>query len=379
MLETTDEAEQALMDRSIAFLENANAPAITEELDHCHLIIQGEKLANNLSNSLGNLFSMGMSNGTPMLSTNYLGKALIRLGTTEFFGLEYRYPGHRFNPACEALLKQERAHLINNIASKHQRMEEEELSKAIDTLNDYVTSVRNVLHSDDYKKYRDKVNRSCNKNLQWFRAYIRSVVSSPGCSVLIGIRLDLSYKKNLGLDTPKFGLTYNEVQEHRKSMTKHIKKYLGKAYAGYACKLEYGLIKGYHFHWFILAKKSMVRRDILIGKALGEYWDAVVTNGRGIHFNCNVQKDSYRDRCIGELRHDDPSFWKGVQQLTAYMTKPDYHLCKITPPKCRNFWRGKTPKPRTTKTGRKRMIKKEPFSSPLGVEDQNQDHPWPNV
>lgn len=379
MIKSSDAAEQALLDRSIAFHEDANTLLITDEIDHCSLIIRAEKISFKLLNSLNTLFSLGASNGKPTLCTTPLGEALIQLSTSDFFDLKEKYPNHRFNPACEILMDHKHAELIYHIGRNHRWMSQEELQKAIDILNDYVTSVRKTLLSHEYKYRRDKLIRSCNKNRQGLRSYIRSIVSSPGCSVLIGIRIDLSYRKNLGLEPPRGELTYNEVKTHRKSMLKHVKKYLGKAFAGYACKLEYGLIKGYHFHWFILAKKSMLRRDILIAKAFGEQWDKVVTNGRGIHFNCNIQKNSYRDRCIGELRHDDPSFWKGIEQLTTYMTKPDYHLCKITPIGCHNFWRGKTPKPRTTKVGRKRRVRKESDSSTLGVVFQNQNLYWPSL
>lgn len=357
------ETEKALLDRSLIFGDgNPKFLGITHELDHCRLIVSAERLCKQIAQTTVNLFEVDTSKARHKVKCHRLGRRLLTLARGEFFDLQNLYPEHHFNPACEALLSVKQGENLWHLAGALDHLNNPELGPAVDILNTFVDDLRAKINSKEFKRERASIQRRCNKNLQGLHSYLKAVFAAPGCSALIGIRIDLGYKAGHVLDACANALPYEEVQAHRKAMTKYIKKYLGDAYAGYVCKLEYGLLKKYHFHWFILIKKSHLRRDILIAKALGEHWQAVITEGMGVYFNCNMQKDSYRDRCIGELQHDDPNIWKGLDQLATYLTKPEYHLRKAGPAEDRTLWRGKVPKTRTTRAGRKRRSVCQPVS-----------------
>lgn len=351
----TEEETKALLDRSLIYM---GAPigkiGITSEFDHCGLIVRAQKLCCKISKASGDLFDLDVSKNHHKLKYTTLGWNLLNLARTDFFDLKNLYPCHHFNPACEAMLNTPQDWPLEHIAHGIDHFNNAEMRQAVAALNKFVDALRKTINSKEFKDQRAAIQRRYNKNLQGLRAYFKAVFAAPGCSALIGIRIDLGYKSQYLREACGASVSYEGVQAHRKAMAEHIKTYLGHACAGYVCKLEYGLLKEYHFHWLILVKKSHLRRDIIIAKALGEHWQNVITEGIGVYHNCNMQKNSYRDCCIGELQHDDPSVWKGLDQVATYVTKPDYHLRKAGAPGDRTLWRGKTPKPRKTTVGRKR-------------------------
>ncbi|MEK6669989.1 MAG: hypothetical protein AABZ19_14295 [Pseudomonadota bacterium] len=319
-------------------------------------IRRGEGFCRLLFNTTGEAFYTSQSNSRFVIKKTKVGRDLLAIYNSAFLTLREEFPDHRFTPESDLLLDAYTKinYDLNALGLDFASLEEAEKFAAEG--NKLVESIRDALTSIDFIKSREAVRRACCKNMASMRRYVSAVVEAPGGSNLMALRLDLSYRKNAYFGPVPEVVPYDEVRRHRVEMLAHIKRYLGKAYAGYICKLEYGLTKGFHFHWLILAKRAYVRRDVLIGKALGQHWDRVVTSGTGMHLNCNLNRKSYRDACIGEVHIDDPSFWVGMKRLTAYLAKPDYHLKKIIPNGDRSLWRGEMPKERKSKAGRKRLV-----------------------
>lgn len=322
-------------------------------------IRRGEVFCRLLSRTDGEAFYASELNSQFFIKKTRIGSDLLAIYNSAFPLLRKEFPDHRFTPESDLLLDafdhfHDLKYDLNLVGMEFVSLEEAEFYA--DECNKLVKSMRDKLASDKFIKSRDAVRRACCKNMASMRRYVSAVVEAPGGSNLMALRLDLSYRKNAIYGPVPEEVLYPEVRKHRVEMLAHIKKYLGKAYAGYICKLEYGLTKGFHFHWLILAKRAYVRRDVLIGKALGQHWDRVITSGAGMHLNCNLNRKSYRDACIGEVHIDDPSFWVGMKKLTAYLSKPDYHLKKIIPIGDRSLWRGEMPKERKSKAGRKRLV-----------------------
>ena len=89
------------------------------------------------------------------------------------------------------------------------------------------------------------------------------------------------------------------------------------------------------------------------GKLLGEYWDNNITKGRGVHYNCNARKSSYKFCCAGMVSYADKRAWEGLQKMAVYLTKSDY-LFKLKVPKGRCFGKGGMPKMAPVPRGRPR-------------------------
>lgn len=329
---------------------------IPSQFKYAHYISQGSRFCQLLSTTQGRAFFVVQSKLMFVIKATSVGRGLVLIVRSPFTLLREELPDHRFSPDNEILLDSLAAFGCELDVLEQKFLTREEAERLASILNDIIEEIRQKLRSPDFIKAKDALRRACQKNMRSMQRYVWSVVDAPGGSNLMALRLDLSYRKDLDNGLPAKDVPYSAVRGHRVAMLKHIKKYLGRAYAGYICKLEYGFTKGFHFHWFILAKRAYVRRDVLIGKALGQHWDRVITSGAGMHLNCNLNKKSYRDACIGEVHIDDPSFSVGLNKLTAYLSKTDFYLKKNMPAGDRCLWRGEMPKERKSKVGRSRKV-----------------------
>jgi hypothetical protein len=329
---------------------------IPRQFENFGCVTLGGRFCKVLSKSLERGFNVIQLKAVFSIKATNVGRELISIMNSPFFLLREELPDHRFSPENELLLDAFAEFECDLDVLGCEFESPEEAEQVARKFNDLVDGIREKLSSTEFVKARDALRRACQKNMNSMWRYVCAVVNAPGGSNLMSLRLDLSYRKALAGGSVGGEVPYQEVRKHRLAMLKHIKKYLGKAYAGYICKLEYGFTKGFHFHWFILVKRAYVFRDVRIGKALGQHWDLVITAGAGMHLNCNLNKKSYRDACIGEVRIDDPSFWTGLKKLTAYLSKTDFYLKKIMPSGDRCLWRGEMPKERMNKAGRPRQI-----------------------
>lgn len=108
-----------------------------------------------------------------------------------------------------------------------------------------------------------------------------------------------------------------------------LKKYVSARYAGafvgYAVKFEYGEKRGVHMHTLLLLNASMVRQDVTIAKAIGEYWKISVTAGEGTYSNCNAPEHLRRMRypAVGSFHQFDERTLRGLKHIASYLTEQD--------------------------------------------------------
>jgi len=133
------------------------------------------------------------------------------------------------------------------------------------------------------------------------------------------LRLDLSYKKSCAS-----GL---EIKDAKKDLqhflsNRRTKPSLFKHCVGHVWKLETTPVKGPHFHCALLYDGSQVIKDAHLASKIGTYWNEQITDGRGIHFNCNAKKTSY-DKCgIGMISHTDEEMRNNlITEVLPYLAK----------------------------------------------------------
>jgi hypothetical protein len=217
-------------------------------------------------------------------------------------------------------------------------------------LNLFVETLRRKAEDPDFKRAMERVRRNCDKNCTELKSYIRAIYRCRGTRHLV-VRIDLSYERvgarNAYLHT---SVTLKEVKQHIAKFRRYVNDKF-KA-TGFVAKLEYGFLKGYHFHVLVFLNGHRHQQDVLIGKQMGEHWSASITEGRGLSFNCNAVAARYRKLGIGMINYDDGDKRTNLmEKVVPYLTKTDFWL--RFQPGGKTFFKGLMPRP-PLKTGRPR-------------------------
>ncbi len=288
------------------------------------------------------------------IHATHAGKALHRCMAQPDDILKY-FPNHSFHPRVHAYtLAVAQQHFDQLPPSPLHTYLNEAADHLVARLNACAAQIRMETRTPEFKAAIRSTQRSCNKNFKGVMKYLYGMFQKHGR--LLGIRVDFGYKKTINFDPACTSITYEEAKRHREALVEEIRRRFKGVLAGYVWKFEYGLLKGYHSHFLIFLDNSKVREDVTIVKMLGEHWNNDITEGRGVYFNCNAQKSSYRFCSLGTLRHDDPQIWDGLERIAAYLTKPDYYVKLNMPGKDRALGKGGPPKLYAKKRGRPRRV-----------------------
>ena len=118
---------------------------------------------------------------------------------------------------------------------------------------------------------------------------------------------------------------------------------------GYVVKYENAPDKGPHAHALFLYDGQHVQKDAYIGDQIGKYWSENITVGRGVHHNCNRDKDKYKDCGIGMINHADSHKRENLlNHVVPYMLKADQSIDDLRENgRERAITKGITPKPKS--------------------------------
>ena len=134
-----------------------------------------------------------------------------------------------------------------------------------------------------------------------------------------------------------------------------------KHLVGYVWKLEYGDMKGHHYHLLLFFKGSEVNGDFKKGREIGEYWRDVITKGRGYYFNCNGKKNDYAHLGIGMIHADKEEDahlrFNLIHYVLPYLIKSDQYLKVKLKMNDRSIGKGVMPKKKSN-AGRPRKALK---------------------
>jgi hypothetical protein len=239
-------------------------------------------------------------------------------------------------------------------------------------LNGFVTEIRDVINGSAFKKEIASHVRSVNKNYRELCKYINCLFYKH--SRLLVVRVDLTYLNrfckpqhewvldqqivgweddanadpNFIRDHKKLYATYPEIKQHRERLLKDMNSKMFKdSLVGHAWKLEFGLNKGFHYHFLFVFDGSKLREDVTIGAIIGEHWVNNITDGRGLYWNCNANKYSYRQCGIGTVNAGDIEARKALESVAHYLCKVDYYIKTVAPDNGRTFGKGNMPEPET--------------------------------
>ncbi|HEC1728211.1 TPA: inovirus-type Gp2 protein [Campylobacter lari] len=157
------------------------------------------------------------------------------------------------------------------------------------------------------------------------------------------VRLDLYYRQEnrdkISLESFNKDINHLNFNKRSNSIFKNIK--------GYIVKIEQG-DNGYnHLHahamFFINGQKSKERSSIKIASDIGDYWKNVITKGKGIYHNCNLNQ--YKENALGRINYnDDKKIELLKQNVASYLCKGEQSITAPDGSNIRAIRRGIIPK-----------------------------------
>lgn len=276
-------------------------------------------------------------------------KQLIHFLKIDWPDFESVLPGHVFNPYVASLIATTREFPdLENQAKIFPHLFPNEWPQFVEALHRYVDKLRERVQSAAFKDDLHTIARRCRKNYRESIKYVRSIFRHRGTRHL-AIRLDLAYNM---VDSHCVSVpTTISAADARKHMAAFV-RYLRRKYpvTGYVWSLEYGLFRGYHFHFLIFLNGHLHQQDSIAWQ-LGKIWEGRITDGMGIFFNCNAT--TYWKRGVGMIRAED-TVKRDILEMNVlpYLTKADF-LSSIKGG--RWFDKGDMPTSSQTTSGRPRL------------------------
>ncbi len=189
-------------------------------------------------------------------------------------------------------------------------------------------TVRDSLEDKDFSDELANLERNERATSKSLLQYILDLKAAY--SKLMIIRLDL----------------YTEDGERASLSWERLKKYVAdrymSSYVGYAVKFEYGEKRGVHMHTLLFFNGAVVRKDVAMAKAIGEYWNASVTKGKGSYSNCNAPEHlkNMRYPAVGTFHQFDELAHKGLRKIANYLTEQDLAVRFAVPGLSRTLRKG---------------------------------------
>lgn len=225
--------------------------------------------------------------------------------------------------------------------------------------NQLISNIRARCHSREFTERVIHRRREQQRKFKNYSGYVKALFKR--WSRLLVVRIDLSYlvQRDEQSNRTHQIVSLEQVKDDLFRLLRNKRhNAMFDALVGYIWKLEYGDLKGYHYHLILFFKGSEVRSDYHKGKEIGEYWRDVITEGRGLYFNCNGKKDDYAYLGIGMINSDSvddaPLRFNLIDRVVRYLTKSDQYLKVKLKATDRSIGKGVMPK-RISHAGRPRQ------------------------
>lgn len=214
-------------------------------------------------------------------------------------------------------------------------------------LNELYLRLTHAISTDcDYKKaIQLRKDKSLNQNKRAKRL-IQKLLNK--FSKLLVIRIDFAIHR-------EFKIALELLKTYLRMFIKklHAPNNTVPPIVGFIWKLEYGIQKGYHYHFIFFMDGNTYKQDTFFAQQLGELWQSI-TLEKGTYYSCNHNKASYKKLAIGMLVHDDQEKIDALHGVVDYITKADQFIIEKTLTNQRTFGYS-TRKYEKSKAGRPRM------------------------
>ena len=224
----------------------------------------------------------------------------------------------------------------------------------------------NVFHDPTFISKLDSARRNQQKTRGSLFRYAKDLKAIY--PKLMVIRVDFGYKQSVS----KTSYPLQSIEENWEQLLWYVKIKFSDSFAGYAVKFEYGEAKGLHAHSVFFLDGNVVRTDARIARIFGEYWESEVTEGLGVHFNCNTSdhKATLKVCGLGTFTGREPAFWDGMRIIADYLSKPDVMVRLMLPERTKIFRRGSLNEKQKIKLEAVRKKQATQINAPMANQEQ---------
>lgn len=331
---------------------------LTEEDDLLEKLKKIEPVVKDVLQSNSDLFaSVNNKRGHVTIKPTLLGRRLLAALENSAAEVYCYFPLCALNPYIELLFKHAGECDSILLLSATVKLSSAEVKKEVSLLNGLVKALRAAGASKEFKLLVGKFVKAERKRAKSLGRYIDALFQKH--SRMVVLRADLYYQSGLFNERANLKHDLRRVNSDWETFRKDLHKGLPiKGMLGFACKLEYGLRKGFHFHLLVFYSGADYREDVVLARLIGEHWVQKITGGRGWFFNCNKKKSNngYIRPGIGVIDWSNEWLLSNLKnEVAPYLIKTDYWL-RLSPDCNRSFFRGNMPKLDSVKRGRPRRV-----------------------
>ena len=127
-------------------------------------------------------------------------------------------------------------------------------------------------------------------------------------------------------------------------------------------KLECGDHGSEHFHVMLFFTNDRLGNDCHRAEQIGQYWEELITKGRGCYFNCNRPEHKLQQKrlSLGRIEYYDHEKRYNLLYQLAYFCKDEQRIQIKPKQKSRTFGRDEMPQINEKPNGRPRSVVVQP-------------------
>jgi hypothetical protein len=222
----------------------------------------------------------------------------------------------------------------------------------VSRLNACVEAMRQEARSTAFRRHLDKHLKLVRNNTRSALELVDALFAMY--SQLVVVRIDLCYERHPCKDWLALPVMDGNAFGDRTRLIRYLTRKCPCRPVAYVWKTEWAEHTGWHTHMLLFFDGNQHQQDITIARMIGKHWNEEITRGKGRHHISNF--DQHQSRGVGKVRYDDAAkLWALCTIVVPYLTKADYYIRLLVPPKTHTFGRSGKPKIPAKKLGRPRI------------------------
>lgn len=217
----------------------------------------------------------------------------------------------------------------------------------VDWFNQLLVKIHERCSTREFKE-RERLRKVHEREMkERVEQFEEALFSEEGRSRWLVLSLTLKYQPQY-----RRWITLEDVQRHRDRFfaARGYKQLMGHIRA-YAWTLEEGESTGFHLH-VVLFCDCVTRDDERLAKEIGDYWEEVVTEGKGAYWNSNEERlkrfyERKRGIGVGQIDRRNEKMRQALRENLVYLVKAEQLFQIKVEGKIHTFGMSNVPKKRT--------------------------------